>query len=167
MDVDAGAQETQGEKGDIPQELLRKYILYAREKCRPKLYQIDQDKVARLFADLRKESMATGAYPITVSYDPIPVSIVTNIFRSVTWKQSFVSLKRSARCVCPSTAQLKTSTVPLLLQSILSLAHKRLVQRSLLPGLSRNTLSTDLVLFANRRELGDRLSELRLDLRKW
>lgn len=67
MDVDAGAQEPQGEKGDIPQELLRKYILYAREKCRPKLYQIDQDKVARLFADLRKESMATGAYPITVS----------------------------------------------------------------------------------------------------
>lgn len=68
MDVDAGAQEPQGEKGDIPQELLRKYILYAREKCRPKLYQIDQDKVARLFADLRKESMATGAYPITVRH---------------------------------------------------------------------------------------------------
>lgn len=65
MEVDA--QESQPQKGDIPQELLRKYILYAREKCRPKLYQIDQDKVARLFADLRKESMATGAYPITVS----------------------------------------------------------------------------------------------------
>ena len=53
--------------GEIPQELLRKYILYAREKCRPKLYQIDQDKVARLFADMRRESLATGAYPITVS----------------------------------------------------------------------------------------------------
>lgn len=51
----------------IPQELLRKYILYAREHCRPKLYQIDQDKVARLFADMRRESLATGAYPITVS----------------------------------------------------------------------------------------------------
>jgi DNA replication licensing factor MCM2 len=57
----------------IPQELLRKYILYAREKCRPKLYQIDQDKVARLFADMRRESLATGAYPITVcSYSPSP-----------------------------------------------------------------------------------------------
>jgi DNA replication licensing factor MCM2 len=53
-------------QGDIPQELLRKYILYARERCRPKLYQIDQDKVARLFADMRRESLATGAYPITV-----------------------------------------------------------------------------------------------------
>ena len=70
MDVDgstAAATEQQIE-GDIPQELLRKYILYAREKCRPKLYQIDQDKVARLFADMRRESLATGAYPITVRF---------------------------------------------------------------------------------------------------
>jgi DNA replication licensing factor MCM2 len=59
------------QEGEIPQELLRKYILYARERCRPKLYQIDQDKVARLFADMRRESLATGAYPITVS-SPIP-----------------------------------------------------------------------------------------------
>lgn len=56
----------QEQEGDIPQELLRKYILYAREKCEPKLYQIDQAKVARLFADMRRESLATGAYPITV-----------------------------------------------------------------------------------------------------
>ena len=56
------------QEGEIPQELLRKYILYAREKCSPKLYQIDQDKVARLFADMRRESLATGAYPITVRF---------------------------------------------------------------------------------------------------
>ncbi|KAJ9608240.1 MCM DNA helicase complex subunit [Cladophialophora chaetospira] len=56
------------QEGAIPQELLRKYILYAREKCRPKLYQIDTDKVARLFADMRRESLATGAYPITVRH---------------------------------------------------------------------------------------------------
>lgn len=54
------------EQGDIPQELLRKYILYARERCSPKLYHMDEDKVARLFADMRRESLATGAYPITV-----------------------------------------------------------------------------------------------------
>jgi DNA replication licensing factor MCM2 len=64
MDVD---EDQPKQEGEIPQELLRKYILYAREKCRPKLYQIDQDKVARLFADMRRESLATGAYPITVS----------------------------------------------------------------------------------------------------
>ena len=69
--------ETQQRQGDntaeqISQELLRKYILYAREKVRPKLYQIDQDKVARLFADMRRESLATGAYPITVSSSSSP-----------------------------------------------------------------------------------------------
>ena len=73
MDVD-GETQTNGTsmmpKSEIPQELLRKYILYAREHCRPKLYQIDQDKIARLFADMRKESLATGAYPITVSRNP-------------------------------------------------------------------------------------------------
>ncbi|KAL9600212.1 MAG: hypothetical protein Q9219_003355 [cf. Caloplaca sp. 3 TL-2023] len=52
----------------IPQELLRKYILHARQKCRPKLYQIEQDKVARLFADMRRESLATGAFPITIRH---------------------------------------------------------------------------------------------------
>ncbi|KAK5137164.1 MCM DNA helicase complex subunit [Meristemomyces frigidus] len=57
-----------GPKSEIAQELLRKYILYAREHCRPKLYQIDQDKIARLFADMRRESLATGAYPITVRH---------------------------------------------------------------------------------------------------
>ncbi|KAF2007899.1 minichromosome maintenance protein MCM [Amniculicola lignicola CBS 123094] len=66
MEVDDEANEAK--EGEIPQELLRKYILYAREKCRPKLYQIDQDKVARLFADMRRESLATGAYPITVRH---------------------------------------------------------------------------------------------------
>ncbi|KAK3359172.1 MCM2/3/5 family-domain-containing protein [Lasiosphaeria hispida] len=55
-------------EGEIPQELLRKYILYARERCSPKLYHMDEDKVARLFADMRRESLATGAYPITVRH---------------------------------------------------------------------------------------------------
>ena len=41
----------------IPQELLRKYIVYSKEKVHPKLHQMDQDKVAKLYADLRKESM--------------------------------------------------------------------------------------------------------------
>ncbi|OCK81977.1 MCM-domain-containing protein [Lepidopterella palustris CBS 459.81] len=69
MDVDGEEDNTMPkQEGEIPQELLRKYILYAREKCRPKLYQIDQDKVARLFADMRRESLATGAYPITVRH---------------------------------------------------------------------------------------------------
>ena len=67
-DVNGAHAEKQRESESlIPQELLRKYILYAREHVQPKLYHMDQDKIARLFADMRRESMTTGAYPITVS----------------------------------------------------------------------------------------------------
>ncbi|XP_066554425.1 DNA replication licensing factor MCM2 [Amia ocellicauda] len=52
----------------IPQELLKKYIIYAKERVHPKLNQMDQDKVARMYSDLRKESMATGSIPITVRH---------------------------------------------------------------------------------------------------
>lgn len=52
----------------IPQEMLRKYIMYARDLIQPKLYQLDQDKLARLYADLRRESLATGSFPITVRH---------------------------------------------------------------------------------------------------
>ncbi len=41
----------------IPQEMLKKYIIYAKEKVHPKLHQMDQDKVARMYSDLRRESM--------------------------------------------------------------------------------------------------------------
>ncbi|PHH91431.1 hypothetical protein CDD83_525 [Cordyceps sp. RAO-2017] len=61
-------QASSSSSGEIPQALLRKYILYARERCSPKLYHMDEDKVARLFADMRRESLATGAYPITVRH---------------------------------------------------------------------------------------------------
>lgn len=76
MDVDADTQATETQatsrsttapqEGAIPQELLRKYILWAREHTAPKLGNMDEDKIARLFADMRRESLATGAYPITV-----------------------------------------------------------------------------------------------------
>ncbi|KAK8096463.1 minichromosome maintenance protein 2 [Apiospora kogelbergensis] len=62
------ASQAKAKEGQIPQELLRKYILYARDHCSPKLLHMDEDKVARLFADMRRESLATGAYPITVRH---------------------------------------------------------------------------------------------------
>merc|ERR1711881_124304 len=52
----------------IPQDLLRKYILYARERVHPKLHDMDQDKVAKMYSHLRSESMATGSVPITVRH---------------------------------------------------------------------------------------------------
>jgi DNA replication licensing factor MCM2 len=37
-------------------------------RVRPKLYELDQDKLSKLFADLRRESLATGSFPITVRH---------------------------------------------------------------------------------------------------
>ncbi|KAI3385702.1 hypothetical protein SNEBB_009171 [Seison nebaliae] len=48
--------------------LLKKYIMYAREKIHPKLNLMDQDKIAKLYSDLRRESMATSSIPITVRH---------------------------------------------------------------------------------------------------
>lgn len=52
----------------IPQELLKKYIVYSKEKVHPRLNHMDQDKIASMYADLRRESMMTGSIPITVRH---------------------------------------------------------------------------------------------------
>lgn len=68
MEDNRQIQEPAPREGEISQELLRKYILYARQRCMPKLYNVDKDKLAKLFGDMRKESEITGAYPITVRH---------------------------------------------------------------------------------------------------
>lgn len=52
----------------IPQDLLKKYIVYARQNIHPKLTNMDQDKVAKLYSQLRQESLLTGSLPITVRH---------------------------------------------------------------------------------------------------
>ncbi|KAK4883602.1 hypothetical protein RN001_006921 [Aquatica leii] len=52
----------------IPQEILKKYIVYARENVHPKLRNMDQDKVANIYSQLRQESLATGSLAITVRH---------------------------------------------------------------------------------------------------
>ncbi|KAI8870685.1 MCM-domain-containing protein [Ramicandelaber brevisporus] len=61
-------QQRQQDPDIIPQELLRKYITYARETVRPRLHQVDQAKLSSLYAELRRESLATGGIPITVRH---------------------------------------------------------------------------------------------------
>lgn len=68
QDKDEVAVNTTQDADIIPQEDLRKYIMYAKDHIQPKLYQLDQDKLARLYADLRRESLATGSFPITVRH---------------------------------------------------------------------------------------------------
>merc|ERR1712085_55841 len=58
-------------EGDIiPQALLRKYIQYARANCRPALRggTFDQEKIASLYVQLRKESSSSGGVPIAVRH---------------------------------------------------------------------------------------------------
>ncbi|OTF69289.1 hypothetical protein BLA29_015456, partial [Euroglyphus maynei] len=43
----------------IPQDLLRKYIIYARQRIHPRLAKIDKDKITKLYSELRRESMLT------------------------------------------------------------------------------------------------------------
>lgn len=41
----------------IKQEILKKYIVYARQNVHPKLQNMDQDKVANIYSQLRQESL--------------------------------------------------------------------------------------------------------------
>mmetsp|Transcript_7393 Transcript_7393/g.25225 ORF Transcript_7393/g.25225 Transcript_7393/m.25225 type:complete len:222 (+) Transcript_7393:2029-2694(+) len=52
----------------IPQDFLRKYLSHARDTCQPRLHSIDQDKISRLYADLRRESAICGGVPIAVRH---------------------------------------------------------------------------------------------------
>ena len=45
----------------IPQDMLKKYIIYSKDKVTPNLLNMDQDKVSKMFASLRRESMV-GAF---------------------------------------------------------------------------------------------------------
>jgi DNA replication licensing factor MCM2 len=56
--------------GVIPQDLLRKYIQYARSNVRPVLRgnTFDQEKIASLYVALRRESSASGGVPIAVRH---------------------------------------------------------------------------------------------------
>lgn len=61
-------KQKEKEISPISQELLSKYIAYARTKVHPKLHQMDMDKVSKVYADLRRESLATESFPITVRH---------------------------------------------------------------------------------------------------
>lgn len=55
-------------EGLIPHELLKKYLIYAKRFLRPKLSEIDQNKVTQFYADIRRESNAVGGIPIAVRH---------------------------------------------------------------------------------------------------
>jgi DNA replication licensing factor MCM2 len=54
----------------LPQDVLRKYIQYARKNCHPVLNgnTFDKEKVASLYVQLRQESAKSGGVPIAVRH---------------------------------------------------------------------------------------------------
>ena len=54
------AAEPSAVAGPIDQTLLRKYITFARQTCRPALQAIDEEKIKGVYAELRRESQSGG-----------------------------------------------------------------------------------------------------------
>lgn len=52
----------------MSQEMLKKYIIYARQHCFPVVREMDKEKISRLYSDLRRESMVAGSIPITARH---------------------------------------------------------------------------------------------------
>ena len=52
----------------IPQDILRKYIMYSRKYVFPKLTEVNKNKVTKFYAELRKESDMLGGIPIAVRH---------------------------------------------------------------------------------------------------
>lgn len=52
----------------IPQDLLKKYLIYAKRFTHPKLSEIDQNKITQFYADIRRESNIAGGIPIAVRH---------------------------------------------------------------------------------------------------
>ncbi|CAE7925519.1 MCM2, partial [Symbiodinium sp. KB8] len=73
QDSTLGSQASVASGGDsglapISQDLLRKYIVYAKQHCKPALTEINQEKIAQLYADLRRESEVSNGIPMAVRH---------------------------------------------------------------------------------------------------
>jgi len=47
-------------KDGIPQDILKKYIIYARKYIKPKLTAMNNDKIVKFYTSLRQESNVSG-----------------------------------------------------------------------------------------------------------
>lgn len=52
----------------IPHTMLKKYLIYSRRFIRPKLSEIDQNKITQFYSDIRRESNLVGGIPIAVRH---------------------------------------------------------------------------------------------------
>jgi len=52
----------------ISQAMLKKYLIYSKRFIRPKLSEIDNDKIEQFYADIRREANIVGGIPIAVRH---------------------------------------------------------------------------------------------------
>jgi len=52
----------------IQHDLLKKYLIYSKRFIKPKLSELDTDKVTQFYADIRRESNVVGGAPIAVRH---------------------------------------------------------------------------------------------------
>ena len=52
----------------LPHEVLRKYVVYARNTCHPRINKIDKEKVVDFYTQLRQAAMRSGGLPLTVRH---------------------------------------------------------------------------------------------------
>lgn len=52
----------------IPQELLKKYVIYARQRVKPQVSDIDKEKLATFYKDIRQEAFRGGGAPMTARH---------------------------------------------------------------------------------------------------
>jgi DNA replicative helicase MCM subunit Mcm2 (Cdc46/Mcm family) len=57
---------TEDQPGKMSQDMLRKYITYAKQTCKPRMQSADYEKIAAVYAELRKESAISHGMPIAV-----------------------------------------------------------------------------------------------------
>merc|ERR1712178_2375 len=56
------------EADPIAQDLLRKYIIYARQRVKPQVSDIDKEKLATFYKDIRQEAFRNGGAPMTARH---------------------------------------------------------------------------------------------------
>jgi len=61
-------EEKSNNENPIPQDMLKKYILYAKRVVHPKIQADDREKIAQFYTDLRKESSLVGGLAIGVRH---------------------------------------------------------------------------------------------------
>ena len=50
----------------IPQEIFTEHLIYAKRRTHPRMKSVDQEKIAQVYAELRRQSLVTGSVPVTV-----------------------------------------------------------------------------------------------------